>query len=580
MKIQKRTLALLIMLIAIALVGLLTLQYVLIANAFRLKQQTFRQNVNAAMNAIVQQLETREAVGSVFRVAVKEPPVKSRMHMYSFSNDSVVSVSVTSNSADSFGRVFVSSDLPHLRERFSDRPPIRWEGQRLWYSVTSPQHVLIRAFNQATDKDTVLVNGFMQAGEHSLDVGNNSFADGEFIFKFLSDSTTAAIQVQNGSMRNVPSNGASVKKREELVGRVVDKMFVAEQIPIEQRLSCAVLDSVIGKSLRESGIELPFAYGVISERSDSLQLMQPASYSSELQASEFKTRLFPNDVFFSFNRLALFFPGQQIFILKQIGPLLGLTVLFMAIIVFCFGYTIRTILRQKQFSVRLMDFINNMTHEFKTPISTVSVAAETMMHPNVIHDEEKLRRYGTVIQDENLRMKHQVDKILQMAVLEEGTYKLKCGPVDVHEIISKAAENTALQVEARAGTISCALEADSTTISADVVHFTNIINNLLDNAVKYSHERPEIKVSTRNSDGSIRITIADNGIGISEEDQRRVFEKYFRVHTGNVHNVKGFGLGLSYVKLMTEAQGGSITLNSTPGRGTSIELSFPVIATP
>ena len=233
-----------------------------------------------------------------------------------------------------------------------------------------------------------------------------------------------------------------------------------------------------------------------------------------------------------------------------------------------------------QFSVRLMDFINNMTHEFKTPISTVSVAAETMMHPNVIHDEEKLRRYGTVIQDENLRMKHQVDKILQMAVLEEGTYKLKCGPVDVHEIISKAAENTALQVEARAGTISCALEADSTTISADVVHFTNIINNLLDNAVKYSHERPEIKVSTRNSDGSIRITIADNGIGISEEDQRRVFEKYFRVHTGNVHNVKGFGLGLSYVKLMTEAQGGSITLNSTPGRGTSIELSFPVIATP
>ncbi len=334
---------------------------------------------------------------------------------------------------------------------------------------------------------------------------------------------------------------------------------------------------MIGKNLKESGIVLPFAYGVISERNESLQIAQPAIYSRELQSSGFKTRLFPNDMLLSFNQLALYFPDQQVFMLKQIGPLLALIVLFMSIIVSCSAYTLRTIIRQKQFSVRLMDFINNMTHEFKTPISTVSVAAETIMHPGIIHDEEKIKRYGTVIQDENLRMKHQVDKILQMAVLEEGTYELKCMNVDVHELIAKAVENTSLQVESRGGVVICALGAESSTVSADIVHVTNVINNLLDNAIKYSPGRPEVTVDTSNGEGIVRIRISDNGVGISEEDQRHVFEKYFRVHTGNVHNVKGFGLGLSYVKLITEAHGGSITLKSEPGKGTAVEITFPLI---
>src|SRR5258707_9321911 len=174
-----------------------------------------------------------------------------------------------------------------------------------------------------------------------------------------------------------------------------------------------MLDSVIVRSLSESGIDLPFAYGVVSERNDSVQIARPASYAGEVEPSRFKSRLFPNDMLPSFNQLSLYFPGQQVFILKQIGPLLILTVLFMCIIVCCSVYTLRTIIGQKQFSTRLMDFINNMTHEFKTPITTVSVAAETMLHPDVIHDEEKIKRYGAVIQDENLRMKQQVDKILQ-----------------------------------------------------------------------------------------------------------------------------------------------------------------------
>ena len=464
-----------------------------------------------------------------------------------------------------------------MRERLAGRPPIRWEGEKVWYTVNTPQHVLIRMLNRGTGKDSIIVNGFKPAGEHSIEVGRTKLARGEYVFKFLSDSASSVIEVQNGQMHPAMPDRISFGRREELVGKVVDKMFYSEQVPIERRLNGAVLDSVIASSLKAFGIDMPFAYGVISERNDSLQLLHPASYSDELRTSVFKARLFPNDVFLSFNQLALYFPDEQIFILKQIGPLLALTILFIGIIVYCFAYTVRTIILQKEFSVRLIDFINNMTHEFKTPISTVSVAAETMMHPNVIRDEEKIKRYGTVIQDENLRMKHQVDKILQMAVLEEGTYKLNRTPVDLHEIISKAADNAALQVESRGGTVTVRLEAESPVINADVVHITNVINDILDNSIKYSNELPQISVHTENVDGSLRITFADNGIGIAAEDQRHVFEKYFRVHTGNIHNVKGFGLGLSYVKLMTDAHGGSIRLESEPGKGTTITLTFPVL---
>ncbi|HTK83101.1 MAG TPA: HAMP domain-containing sensor histidine kinase [Bacteroidota bacterium] len=578
MKLPTKTIGILIALMAIALGGLVALQYVLIENAFEQKEQSFRQNVNAAMNAVVQKLETSEAVGNIFRVAVKQPPpVASHMQMYSYSDDSSLSVSVTSSGMESFARVFVSTDLGMMRERLAERPPLRWEGEKVWYTVNTPQHVLIRMLNQETGKDSIIVNGFKPAGEHSIEIGQKRVARGQYIFKFLSDSTSSVIQVQNGRMHPALPDKMSFGRREQLVGQVVDKMFYSEQIPIERRLNGAVLDTVIASSLKAFGIDLPFACGVISERNDSLQLIHAASYANELRTSGFKARLFPNDVFLSFNQLALYFPDQQIFILKQVGPLLALTVLFLGIIVYCFAYTVRTIIRQKEFSVRLIDFINNMTHEFKTPISTVSVAAETMMHPNVIRDEEKLKRYGTVIQDENLRMKHQVDKILQMAVLEEGTYKLKCMPVDLHEIISKAAEGAAMQVENRGGTVTVRLEAESPVMNADVVHITNVINNILDNSIKYSNDIPEISVHTENVNGSIRITFTDNGIGIPAEDQQHVFEKYFRVHTGNIHNVKGFGLGLSYVKLMTEAHGGSIRLESEPGKGTTITLTFPVL---
>ena len=576
MKLRRVTVTVLVGMIAISLIGLLALQYILIKNAYELKQQAFRQNVSAAMNNIVQKLETGEAVGNTFRILVKEPHSQLDVHMMKAHKDSL-SVSIAEDTLGPVKKKFGDKSLTDSEELHITNPPLRWKEGKIWYTVLTPQHILIRALNQTTGKDTVIVNAFEPAGEHSVGIDDNAIKNGNLIVKFLSDDLTYTMEVRNAKSNEAYSDRASFERREELVGRVVDKLFLGEQKPIGKRLNPGTLDSVINASLKEAGINQSYAYGVISEQNDSFPIIQPTAYIHELQGSEFKARLFPNDIFQSFNQLALFFPEQQIFLLKQIGPLLAPTILFMGIIIYCFAFTVKTIIRQKQFSARLVDFINNMTHEFKTPISTIAVAVDTMMHPDVISNNEKLTRYGLVIQDENQRMKHQVDKILQMALLEQGTYTLKRVPIEVHETIAKAVENISLQAKSKNGSVTFHPEAGNHVIEADAVHFANIIHNVLDNANKYSPSSPVITITTSNVAGNILITVTDNGVGISEEDQQRVFEKYFRVSTGNVHDVKGFGLGLSYVRLMAEAHGGSVQLKSAKGRGTTIILSFPIL---
>jgi len=301
----------------------------------------------------------------------------------------------------------------------------------------------------------------------------------------------------------------------------------------------------------------------------------PAEYEKDLLSSDLRTRLFPSDIFSPRHELLLYFPGRSVFLLQQIWLQLAATIVFMAIIVLSFVYTLRTIVDQKRVALLMTDFINNMTHEFKTPLSTVALAVEAIRRPEMITRNEKIQRYSGIIMEENGRMRKQVDKILQMAVLERGEYELHLSTVDAHEILNKAIEGIALQIEERKGTVTCSFEARLSLLRVDPLHFSNVINNLLDNANKYSSETPRILVSTHNVGEALAIRITDNGIGIRAEDLPKVFDKYYRVPTGNVHNVKGFGLGLSYVKLLVTAMGGKVDISSRYGEGTTAELKIP-----
>jgi two-component system phosphate regulon sensor histidine kinase PhoR len=224
-----------------------------------------------------------------------------------------------------------------------------------------------------------------------------------------------------------------------------------------------------------------------------------------------------------------------------------------------------------------MDFINNMTHEFKTPISTIALASDAIAQPEINNNEEKLKKYNRIIQDENSRMKQQVDKILQMALLEEGDYELNLSTIDLHELINNAVGNLSVRVENLGGKLETNLSASNYRIKGDAVHLINIINNILDNAIKYSPEGAHIIVQTHNEGSKIILSFIDNGMGIDEDDLKRVFDKYFRVPTGNLHDIKGFGLGLSYVKLMVEGHSGEIKIKSKPGTGTTVDITLPVI---
>lgn len=221
------------------------------------------------------------------------------------------------------------------------------------------------------------------------------------------------------------------------------------------------------------------------------------------------------------------------------------------------------------------DFINNMTHEFKTPIATISLASDSILSPSILENTDKIRRFIGIIKQENARMLGQVEKVLQMAQIEKNDLNLKIGILNIHELIEDAMVNAELKVQAKGGSITPMLDAVNPVIEGDATHIANMINNLLDNAEKYTPENPQIIIQTKSLKKGIEVSIIDNGIGMSKDAQKLIFEKFYRVHTGNLHDVKGFGLGLSYVKAMTEAHGGKVTVQSEPGKGSNFTIFLP-----
>ncbi len=266
------------------------------------------------------------------------------------------------------------------------------------------------------------------------------------------------------------------------------------------------------------------------------------------------------------------------FALKSLRWEMATGILLSIIILAAFYLTVRTMLRQKKLGEIKNDFINNMTHEFKTPIATISLAVDAMRNEKVLQDRDKLNYFSTIIKEENKRMNRQVETILKASQLEKQEVELNLKPVHVHQVIKDVVENFALQLEEKKGNAELLLNASNDTIDADEVHLSNLVNNLIDNAMKYSRENvpPFIRITTQSNSKKFVFKIEDNGIGMNRETLKRIFERFYRAHTGNIHNVKGFGLGLSYVKTMVEAHQGEIKADSTLGKGSTFTVEFPL----
>ncbi|MCX6225181.1 MAG: HAMP domain-containing sensor histidine kinase [Bacteroidia bacterium] len=342
---------------------------------------------------------------------------------------------------------------------------------------------------------------------------------------------------------------------------------------IEERLSYSTLDSLIREDFDEKGIALPFEFAV---RTGNVRYtLRSVNFNPMVKFQMYKSLLFPHDVRTSPNFLYVYFPTRENYLFRSVGTMAGASLTLALIILIISSVAIYVIFRQKRLSEIKNDFVNNMTHELKTPISTISLASQMLTDKSLSNDSKNLEHISSLIQQESKRLGNQVEKVLQMSIFEEGKMSLKIQPLHFDNLVRQAVEKISLQIQKRNGFIELDLSSGEDPINGDETHLTNVVFNLIDNAMKYCQNDPAIKILTRSTSRNIQVKISDNGIGISKEYIKKIFDKFFRVPTGNVHDVKGFGLGLSYVKKVIEQHHGTISVASEPNSGTTFTLIIP-----
>ncbi len=349
---------------------------------------------------------------------------------------------------------------------------------------------------------------------------------------------------------------------------------IAAVTPIQNRVSTEQLYKLLKNELDEYGVKTAFEFNVYSNglatkiKSDKFVFDKYSTYSIPI---------FVDNEGKNSYQLLTTFPQKKRFLFREIVGITVLSVLFTLIIIIAYANALNQLIKQRQISEIKTDFINNMTHEFKTPIATINLALDAIKNPKIIDDKEKVFRYLQMIRDENKRMHAQVENVLRISKLEKRELDINKENIDVHNIIEDAIEHVHLIIEDRQGKITTSLKATRTSVLANDVHFTNVMVNILDNAIKYSPQTPIVEVSTENLNDFIIIKVKDFGAGMSKVAQKRIFEKFYREHTGDVHNVKGHGLGLAYVKRIIEDHNGQISVDSEKGKGSTFTIKLPLI---
>jgi two-component system phosphate regulon sensor histidine kinase PhoR len=357
---------------------------------------------------------------------------------------------------------------------------------------------------------------------------------------------------------------------------VYNILYTASDRPLKERINFKMLDQDIRAELMNNGINIPYHFRV--ETADGREVYRCPDYTEEGEEHAYKQTLFRNDPSSKMGVVKIHFPDMSSYIFSSIRFMIP-AMIFTVVLLITFIFTIVVIFRQKRYSEIKNDFINNMTHELKTPISSISLAAQMLNDESVSKSPAMLTHLGGVINDESKRLRFLVEKVLQMSMFDRKTASFKKKELDLNELLESIAASFTLRVEHTGGHIYTEIEAVDSAIYVDEVHFQNAITNLLDNAVKYRKpEQPlDIYIRTWNEKDLLCFSIRDTGLGIKKENVKKIFDKFYRVHTGNVHDVKGFGLGLAYVKKIINLHEGEIKCESDLGKGTTFTISLPIL---
>lgn len=435
--------------------------------------------------------------------------------------------------------------------------------------------------------DTILHAGGMTIKKISRDSSVNieQVIENRNGFQFI----TKQDSVLPKSLIMVAENESGLTKEEIFIDNNQDTIFVSKfnlvtevvtellnrKIDLETRLSFIPIDSLLNQELADRGIELSHGFGVIDKNKTPI-ILSDGSDSVKVINSNYSVRLFPLDLTGKQNQLKIYFADTSSYILGNITWMLGLSFLFIVSIGVIFFQTVRMLLRQKKITDVKNDLINNITHEFKTPLSTISIASEALLDPAFEKDTSMLQKYTGMISVENKRLAKMVESLLNAAAFEAGNYKLKLEQVEIHSLIEKVLQENSELLQSVSAKIEKRFDVKNIIIEADKFHIANVFKNLIENAAKYNTGAPLIEITTNDQNEFIEIEIADNGIGISKEHQKRIFDTFYRVPTGNIHNVKGNGIGLSYVQKMVAAHNGKVELKSKLGSGCKFLLTLPV----
>lgn len=608
---QRNTIRLIIGLMSFALIGLIVLQFQWVNATIWANRDRFAYNVRDAIQQVANRLEQQEAafVASKLQPLTLAISTDSTGNIQSVHSERVNAPRQLAISTDSAGNTFWSEI-----KRFRMFHIIGKSGQDAdqGSAYELEEETTIHKVGKARRIDSSMAGNIPPSIDPRLELGHITIRGEAASRRKLDSSWTPSTQTpmdhlarrtlppgtatlygieedpavgsrkgtfaQEDSMDPRPNISKDVMmkfvKKSDMVWSVFND-FIHGRPQLEDRLDYAQLDSLIAEEFALRGIRVPYHFAVLNTLDDTILYSNDWKSYYQLRQSPYRTQLYPTDILLSHHALLVSFPEEDSLILQDIWWLLLLSVGFIALVIGCCLFAVMTIIRQKKISDITHDFISNLTHELKTPISTVSLATEALMDPDMQARPAQLSRYVGIIREENRRLAEQVEKVLQIARLERSDFKLSLASVNLHDLIEEAVAHFHLPVESRNGQIHLHLEAGSPMISADAAHLSNILNNLLDNAIKYSPQLLEITVRTTANEKGIKLLISDKGIGIPKDMQDKVFDKFFRVPTGNVHDVKGFGLGLSYVRTMVEAHEGTVSLRSEPGKGTTFIVFLP-----
>lgn len=533
---SKQKIIYIIVAMSVALLGLLGLQFYWINNAIKITEDRFKHNIHDVLEAVSRRLENREIL-----YATRENIEKSRKQ-----NSKIVM------KVDSNGIARWKEDRVVKRKKTLTNPILTSNGYEI----------------EVEEESIVSKTGFAKRNKLNTSPEISQF-NYEQLHPIL-DSIDSVEYIQNVQQQSY----LKYINKVDMVAVVMEYLVNFER-PIEARIDGCLIDSLLRTEMQSKDIDLNYKFGVLDTRNYEILFCNDVQVKLNLLQSGFHIRLFPNDEFAPASYLYISFPNQTAYLLRDMLWVFGTSIMLIGVILACFMVAISTIIRQKKTSQITNDFINNMTHEFKTPVSTISLACEVMQDPDIQNNARQINRYLNIIKEENNRLGQQIEKVLQIATLEKNDFKLKIESFDVHKIIDKVLQNMAIQIENRNGLVETFFNAENGLIEADEVHLTNIIFNLLDNANKYSPQNPDITVSTENLKNGIVITITDKGVGIAKDTITKVFDRFYRVPTGDVHDVKGFGLGLSYVKTMIDAHHGEVSVQSELNNGSKFTIFLP-----